>query len=108
VSPSSAHTNGENNGSGTITHEKPKFVVLGLIPGAVVAVPVETPGGVDKNAPIGIVGGVGVHGVRVAQISKGLSGVDQQLIFQVLKARDIDLGVEDAQRPVDVGLEAQP
>lgn len=46
-----------------LTHQKTKFIGLGLIHGIFVPIPIQTPWGVDKNAPIGIVGGVGVYGV---------------------------------------------
>jgi len=50
-------------GQAGLTHQETKFIGLGFIHGIVVPIPIQTPWGVNKNAPIGIVGGVGVYGV---------------------------------------------
>ena len=60
-----------------ITHQETKFVGLRLMRGVFVTVPIHAPWSLDKNTPIGIVGGVGVYSVRIAQLRKGLSGADQ-------------------------------
>ena len=88
------------------THQETKFVALRFVVGVVAAIPIQAPRCIDKNTPIGIVGGVRVHGIRIAKIGKRFPGADQELIFQVFKARNVELGVENPQGPIDVGLQA--
>lgn len=49
--------------------------------GVFVTVPIHAPWSLDKNTPVGVVGGVGVYCIRIAQLRKGFSGANQQLIF---------------------------